>query len=83
MLFSATRKAGGVVWWVAYQRGSFSLKERYECATRAQQRCGHLVTHAQYLRVIPHDDIDGCADIGHCLELPPIPHTPGGEQAAE
>ena len=62
-----------MIWWVAYQRGSFSLKERYESATRARQRCSHLVTHALYLRVIPPDDIDGCAAIGHCFELPPIP----------
>jgi hypothetical protein len=64
---------GGVIWWVAYQRGSFSLKERYESATCAQQRCSHLVTHTQHLRVIPHDDTDGCAAIGHCFELPPVP----------
>ncbi len=62
-----------MIWWVAYQRGSFSLKERYDSATRAQQRCGHLFTHAQYLRVISHDDTDARAAIGHCFELPPVP----------
>ena len=77
MLFSAIRKAGGVIWWVAYQRGSFSLKERYESAHHAQERCGHLFTHAQYLRVIPHDDVDGRAAIDHCFELPPMDHQPG------
>jgi len=76
-------EAAGVIWWVAYRRGSFSLKERYESDTRAQQRCSHLFTHAQHLRVIPDADTDGCAAIGHCFELPPIPHAPDAGQAAE
>jgi hypothetical protein len=59
-----------VVWWVAYQRGSFLLKERYSCVHRAHARCIHLLTHAQYLRIIPGDDIEGLASLAHVLELP-------------
>lgn len=60
------------MWWVAYQRGSFALKERYENAQHAHERCGRLFTHAQYLRIIADDDIEGCARIARCFELPPV-----------
>ena len=59
-----------MIWWVAYQRGSFSLKERYACIQQAHQRCVRLFTHAQYLRVIAGDDVEGLASLAHCLELP-------------
>jgi hypothetical protein len=55
---------------VAYQRGSFQLKERYGCIQRAYERCGRLITDVQFLRVIPGDDIEGLASVAHCLELP-------------
>ena len=61
-----------MTWWVAYQRGSFVLKERYDNAQHAHERCGRLFTHAQYLRIIAGDDIEGCAKIAGSFELPPI-----------
>jgi hypothetical protein len=66
----------GVIWWVAYQRGSFSLKERYSSAQHAHQRCGHLFARAEYLRIVADDDIEGCAMLAHCFELPPVAHHP-------
>ena len=62
-----------MVWWVAYQRGSFHLKEGYPCSLRARERCLHLFTKAQYLRVVAEDDVEGLAGLAHCLELPPVP----------
>jgi hypothetical protein len=59
-----------MIWWVAYQRGSFNLKESYPCIQRAQERCVRLLTDVQYLRVIAGDDVDGLASVAHCLELP-------------
>ena len=59
-----------MIWWVAYRRGSFALKERYVCAQHAHERCGGLFTHAQYLRIVPDDDIEGRAALAHCFELP-------------
>lgn len=59
-----------MIWWVAYQRGSFHLKERYVSVQRAYERCGRLLTHVQYLRVIPEDDIEGLASMAGSLELP-------------
>jgi hypothetical protein len=60
-----------VIWWVAYQRGSFNLKESYTSIQRAHERCLLLLAQAQYLRVISGDDIDGLASVAHCFELPP------------
>jgi hypothetical protein len=59
-----------VIWWVAYQRGSFHLKERYVSVHCAHERCGRLFTQVHFLRVIPDDDIEGLASMAHCLELP-------------
>lgn len=71
-LFPVSKRGGHRVdWWVAYQRGSFRLKERYSSARHAQERCGRLFTHAQHLRVIAGDDIEACATLAHWLELPP------------
>jgi hypothetical protein len=74
--FSHHKETNGVIWWVAYQRGSFSLKERYACAQHAHQRCGHLFTRAQYLRIIADTDIEGRAALAHCFELPPVAPQP-------
>ena len=59
-----------MVWWVAYRRGSFLLKERYSCIHRAHERCMHLLADAQHLRIVRGDDIDGLASLIHVLELP-------------
>ena len=61
-----------MVWWVAYQRGSFLLKERYSCIHSAHARCMHLLADAQYLRIVPGDDIDGVASLINVLELPAL-----------
>ena len=61
-----------MIWWVAYQRGSFHLKERYSSAHHAHVRCMHLLACTQYLRIVPGDDIEGLASLAHMLELPPI-----------
>lgn len=61
-----------MIWWVAYRRGSFSLKERYLSAQHARERCGGLFTHAQFLRIVPADDVEGCAMLAGCFELPPV-----------
>ncbi|HEY2009502.1 MAG TPA: hypothetical protein VGH23_10965 [Rhizomicrobium sp.] len=61
-----------MIWWVAYRRGSFSLKEGYRSAQHALERCGGLFTHAQFLRIVPGDDIEGCATLACCFELPPV-----------
>src|SRR5438045_2424419 len=46
-----------VIYWVAYQRGSFSLKERYQCPDQARSRCSDLITEARYIRIVPaHND---------------------------
>jgi hypothetical protein len=60
-----------VIWWVAYQRGSFHLKERYVSARPAYERCGRLFTHVRFLRVITDDDMEGLASVADCLEIPP------------
>lgn len=65
-----------MIWWVAYQRGSFTLKERYDSAQHAHERCGHLFTHTRYLRIVADDDIEGRARITDCLELPPVKPSP-------
>lgn len=61
-----------MIWWVTYRRGSFSLKERYASARQAHERCGRLFIHAQHLRIVPADDIEGCAALACCFELPPV-----------
>jgi len=61
-----------MVWWVTYQRGSFSLKERYASFQRARERCVRLFADAQYLRIVAGDDVEGLASLAHCLELPAI-----------
>jgi hypothetical protein len=62
-----------VIWWVTYQRGSFHLKERYVSVQRAYERCGRLINHVHFLRVIADDDIEGVASVAHCFELPSTP----------
>jgi hypothetical protein len=60
-----------VIYWVAYQRGSFSLKERYSCPRQARDRCNHLVTQARYIRIISATAED--PHLAHCVELPSSP----------
>lgn len=62
-----------MVWWVAYHRGSFNLKERYPCRLLARGRYLDLFAKAQFLRVVPGNDVEGLAALAHCLELPPVP----------
>ena len=61
-----------MVWWVSYQRGSFNVKERYTCSLLAKGRYLDLFTKAQFLRVVPGNDVEGLAALAHCLELPPV-----------
>jgi hypothetical protein len=56
-----------LIYWVAYQRGSFSLKERYHCPERARSRCGDLITEARYIRIVPAEDDE---PLPHGFELP-------------
>ena len=60
-----------MVWWVVYQRGSFVVKERYLNVRHAHERCGGLFTKAQYLRIIPGDDVEAAPVLRSCFELPP------------
>ena len=76
MLYPSHAEELGMIWWVAYRRGSFSLKERYLSSGHAMERCGCLFTQAQYLRVVSDDDIEGCATLASCFELPPVHAQP-------
>jgi hypothetical protein len=58
-----------VIYWVAYQRGSFSLKERYLCPERARSRCSDLITEARYIRIIPAEESEPHS-LPHCFEIP-------------
>jgi len=58
-----------LIYWVAYQRGSFSLKERYLCPERARNRCGDLITEARYIRIVPSEDGESHF-LPQCFELP-------------
>jgi len=58
-----------LIYWVAYQRGSFSVKERYHCHERARDRCGDLITEARYIRIVPADDSESHF-LPQCFELP-------------
>jgi hypothetical protein len=57
-----------VIYWVAYQRGSFNLKERYFCQREAHERCNKLLTQARYIRIVSAKANDPA--LAHCLELP-------------
>jgi hypothetical protein len=57
-----------VIYWVAYQRGSFSLKERYLCPSQARERCNKLLTQARYIRIVSATADDPA--LAHCVELP-------------
>jgi hypothetical protein len=59
-----------VIYWVAYQRGSFSLKERYICHERARSRCSDLITEARYIQLLPAEEAEP-PPLHHCFELPP------------
>ncbi len=60
-----------VIYWVAYQRGSFILKERYQCADRARKRCSDLITEARYIRIVPAEETEPYF-LRNCFELPAI-----------
>lgn len=60
-----------MIYWVAYQRGSFSLKERYQCPERARSRCSDLITEARYIRIVPAEESDPHFLV-HCFELPSV-----------
>ena len=60
-----------VVYWVAYQRGSFSVKERYQCPDRARSRCSDLITEARYIRIVPAEEAER-HHLNQCFELPAI-----------
>lgn len=58
-----------MIYWVAYQRGSFNLKERYFCPRQARDRCNNLLTQAaRYIRIVSATAED--PHLAHCLELP-------------
>jgi len=58
-----------LIYWVAYQRGSFSLKERYFCPERARDRCSDLITEARHIHIIPGEENEPHL-LSHCFELP-------------
>lgn len=60
-----------MIYWVAYQRGSFSVKERYHCPDRARNRCSDLLTEARYIRIIPAEENE-LGSLSHCFELPAV-----------
>jgi hypothetical protein len=60
-----------VIYWVAYQRGSFSLKERYQCPDRARSRCSDLITKARFIRLVPAAEGEA-PPLNQCFELPAI-----------
>jgi len=60
-----------VIYWVAYQRGSFSVKERYLCPDQARSRCSDLITKARYIRIVPAEEAERHL-LNQCFELPAI-----------
>ena len=46
------------------------MKERYLNVRHAHERCGGLFTKAQYLRIIPGDDVEAAPVLRCCFELP-------------
>ena len=61
-----------VIYWVAYQRGSFSLKERYLCPDQARSRCSDLIAQAaRYIRIVPAPEAE-IQILNQCFELPAI-----------
>lgn len=58
-------------YWVAYRRGSFSLKEKYICPDSARSRCQDLHAKAQSIRIVIADHYNH-PGLSHCLELPAV-----------
>ena len=58
-----------LIYWVAYQRGSFSVKERYFSPERARDRCSDLITEARHIHIIPAEENESHL-LSHCFELP-------------
>ena len=63
-------------YWVAYKRGSFSVKEKYPCADRARNRCADLHSKAQSIRIVVAEQ-HNYPVLPHCLELPPVDRLAG------
>jgi hypothetical protein len=60
-----------VVYWVAYVRGSFCVKERYASAGLARSRCNDLVGEAGLIRIVPIEE-HVYPLLSNCIELPPV-----------
>lgn len=60
-----------VIYWVAYWRGSFSLKERYASPEDAYIRCAGLQPVARAVRIVESGD-DQHPFLPKCIELPPV-----------
>lgn len=60
-----------VVYWVAYVRGSFCVKERFASADLARNRCIALATKAQLIRIVPVEE-RVYPPLSACIELPPV-----------
>ena len=58
-------------YWVAYQRGSFSVKEKYTCGDRAGSRCVDLHTKAHSIRIVVAEQ-HNFPVLPQCLELPAV-----------
>ena len=59
-----------MVYWVAYRKGSFWLKERYPCGASANARAIVLCAVTDWIEVVDESDTVGLADIENALELP-------------
>ena len=56
-------------YWVIYQRGSFSAKERYPNSEEALNRCLDLLKDTQFLRIVTVGDRDQFENYKNWLEL--------------
>lgn len=63
-----------MTYWVAYIRGSFSVKERYVRVELARTRCTELLTEARLIRLVVAEDGEN-APLLNCFELPPVVST--------
>jgi hypothetical protein len=61
---------GPVMYWVAYRKGSFSLKEQYRCRMRAGDRALALAASADDIEVVPQDEAVCYERILMAQELP-------------
>ena len=63
-------------YWVAYKRGSFSIKEKYTCGDRARSRCADLHSKAQSVRIVMAEQ-HHYPVLPQFLELPAIDRLAG------